>query len=101
MTEFSGESNSLKRVTKKDTSCNESFHETIGSILTFAQFFGVMPVIGVKTNCASELRFKWYSRRTIYSIAVFVLLACYTGLHAAILWKYGITFNAMSKISNV
>lgn len=78
-----------------DIACNESFEVAIGSVLVFAQFFGVMPVIGVKSNCASELHFKWNSRRTIYSIIVFVLLASYTGLTVISSFKYGFRYDEM------
>lgn len=96
-TQFSGKTISLKRVKEISVSCDESFQGAIGSVLAFAQFFGVMPVIGVKTNCASKLQFKWNSRRTIYCIFVFILVAGYAGLNILILWKNGIQFDVMSK----
>lgn len=100
---LSGQTSSMKRINKIKNveTYNGSFHEAVGSILAIAQFFGVMPVIGVKSDCTSKLQFKWQSRRTMYSIIAFVLLACYAGLTVFDSWRYGIRFDAMSMISCV
>lgn len=70
----------LKRATRTEFVYNGSFQEAIGPTLAFGQFFSVMPVVGVKTNSASKLKFKWDSCRTIYSVIMFVLLTFYASL---------------------
>lgn len=55
-----------------------SFHEAIGTILAMAQFFGVMPVIGVKSKFVSSLRYKQSAWRTILSVICFALLIGYS-----------------------
>lgn len=42
------------------------------------QFFAVMPVIGVQQGNVSQLRYRWFSIRTIFSLVAFVLTAGYT-----------------------
>lgn len=46
-----------------------SFHEAIGLVLTVAQFFGNLPVIGVLDRDCRNVRFKWKSFRTVYACA--------------------------------
>lgn len=92
-----GEIKWLRRATCQDFLYNGSFQEAIGSILVLAQCFGFMPVIGVKSDSASQLRFKWNSFRTLYSFVVFLLLSVYAVMTFWILLKGGIQFNRMSK----
>lgn len=44
-----------------------TFHEAIWPVLIFAQLFGVMPVSGIRSRSVAELKFKWNSKRSIYS----------------------------------
>lgn len=77
---FPGKIECLTRATRTEFVYNGSFQEAVGPILAFGQFFSVMPVVGVKTNSASKLKFKWDSCRTIYSVIMFVLLTFYASL---------------------
>ena len=52
---------------------NKSFHESIGPVLTFGQFFAMLPVNGILSNDEDNLRFHWKSIRTIYSIIFLIL----------------------------
>lgn len=47
---------------------NPSFHNSVGPVLVFAQFFGVMPVSGVLAKNEDGVKFKWMSIRTVYSM---------------------------------
>lgn len=48
---------------------NPSFHQSIGTVLTYGQFFGMLPVDGVLAKDESVLKFRWKSLKTIYSMA--------------------------------
>lgn len=54
------------------------FREAIWPFLVIGQFFGVLPVIGVRSPSLAELQFKWESIRTFYSLAVATLLLSYS-----------------------
>lgn len=43
-------------------------------MLVMAQLFGVMPVIGVKSDSATKLQIKWNSIRTIVFIGLTFML---------------------------
>lgn len=92
----SGNVECLKRATRKDFLYNGSFHEAIGSVLLLAQFFAVMPVIGVKSDSASKLTFEWKSFRTIYVAIMSVLMVGYTGLSVNFMYKQKMEFDAIS-----
>lgn len=59
------------------SSVDGSFQEAIGSILVMAQCFGIMPVVGIKSNSTSNLKFQWKSSRTVYSFIAFLLTLIY------------------------
>lgn len=88
----------MKRATKKDFLYTGSFHEAVGSVLALAQLFAVMPVVGIKSDRASELAFKWTSIRTIYGIIMLLLLIGYAGLGFNFMYKLNMDFDAISMI---
>lgn len=45
-----------------------------------AQCFAIMPVVGVKSDTASDLQFSWKAFRTIYCIIAFVLTTIYASV---------------------
>lgn len=47
---------------------NKSFQELVGRLLRFGQFFALLPVINNSSSDESQLKFKWKSFRTIYSL---------------------------------
>lgn len=49
---------------------NGGFHEGISSVLLMAQFFGIMPVSGIKAAKPTDLRLEWRSVRVVYSLLV-------------------------------
>lgn len=76
------------------TSNNGSFHGAISSVLVMAQLFGVMPVIGIKSDSATKLRFKWNSIRTVYSIVMFIALGImFTTLIFRFIWRQEFKFS--------
>lgn len=56
----------------------------IWPFLIIGQFFGVMPIIGVKNRSLSALHFEWKCFRTFYSLAVATLLLSYSIL---LIWR--------------
>lgn len=52
---------------------NPSFHQSIGPVLAYGQFFGMLPVDGVLAKDETQLEFRWKSLKTIYSV-IFLLL---------------------------
>lgn len=53
-----------KQITDK---INESFQESIKSVLIVAQFSALMPVVNVTSKEFSDLTFKWSSFRAIFT----------------------------------
>lgn len=56
----------------------DSFRNAIGFVCIIAQFFGIMPVIGVRRRCVTELKFKWLHLPTIYSLFMSLILLSYS-----------------------
>lgn len=86
----------MKRTTRKDFSFDGSFQEAIGSTLVLAQCFGVMPVLGIKSKSAAQLKFQWSSSRTIYSFIIIVFGLFYAGITLWITVTNEIQFVRMS-----
>lgn len=61
---------------------NGSFHEAIGFLLVVGQIFGIMPVSGIRHKSTKQLKFKKFSIRFVYCIAVCV----------AFMWMISIEF---------
>lgn len=53
---------------EKKNSENPSFHQSVGPILVYGQFFGLLPVDGVLSKDESQVKFRWKSIKTIYSM---------------------------------
>jgi Trehalose receptor len=47
---------------------NPSFHQSVGPVLAYGQFFAILPVDGVLAKDEDQLRFRWKSIKTIYSL---------------------------------
>lgn len=62
-----------------------------------AQLFGLMPVIGVKSNSVTKLRFKWNSIRTIYSFIVFIGLVFFDALTIRLALRSEIRFDMIGE----
>ncbi|XP_043276373.1 gustatory receptor for sugar taste 64e-like isoform X2 [Venturia canescens] len=52
----------------------ESFHCAMGRILRVAQFFGLLPLAGVTSKTPKDLTFNLFHLRTIYAMAISLLL---------------------------
>jgi gustatory receptor len=63
-----------------------TFQEAVGTIFAIAQWFGVMPVVGIKSKSANDLHFHWKSFRTIYAIFLAFGLAVMTVL--TVYWTF-------------
>lgn len=85
----------LKRTNAKDTGTG-GFHEAVGSVLALAQFFAIMPVVGVRSDGVSRLKFEWKSIRTIYAMILLISLTLYLGLTLYIMRKREMSFDAIS-----
>uniref|UniRef100_A0A1B0EUR7 Gustatory receptor n=1 Tax=Lutzomyia longipalpis TaxID=7200 RepID=A0A1B0EUR7_LUTLO len=48
----------------------DSLHNAIGPFICLAQFLGIMPVVGILSKNASDVKFKWTAFRTMYAVAV-------------------------------
>lgn len=86
----------MKRKTKTSTSIG-CFHEAIGSILVMAQCFAIMPVIGVKSKSASNLKFQWKSVRVLYSFVAFLFALIYAVMTVGKTLSREIQFDRTSK----
>lgn len=58
---------------KKEKTESPSFHQAVGPVLAYGQFFGMLPVDGVLSDDEDQVEFRWKSAKTIYSV-VFLLL---------------------------
>lgn len=67
-----------------DKNFDQTFHSSIGTICMIVQFFGILPVNGVRSHDALDLQFNWFSLRTIHAIIVITSLSAYTSL---VFWR--------------
>lgn len=74
-----------------------NFREAIWPILVIAQFFGVMPVVGVKSRSITDVHFKWKSVRTFYSLFVISVITSYT---LCLIWNSTLDFFSVGLYSN-
>lgn len=70
-------------------------------MLAFAQLFAIMPVVGVKSDSASKLKFKWISIRTIYGLVMFALMIGYAGLGLHYMYWRKMEFDAISELLEI
>lgn len=89
--------NWMKRVTDPDQINRGRFQEAIGNLLAFAQFFAMMPLVGVTKSSATELHFKWKCVRTIYATITFIVAAIYLSMLYILTLKGEMTFNSFGK----
>lgn len=84
----------MARAIGTDLVCNGSFHEAFSSVLIVAQCLAMLPVTGVKTKSAFELRFAWRSFRTVYSLIAFGFATVYVIFATCITLTKPVTFNS-------
>lgn len=46
----------------------EFLHNTISFVILLAQFFGLMPIYGIRGKDYSNLKFRWKSLRFLYTV---------------------------------
>lgn len=73
-----------------------SFQEATGKILAVAQFCGIMPVIGVTSSTASNLRFEWTAYRTIHFFISSIVVTGWAIMCFAVLFVTEFNFTRMS-----
>lgn len=86
------------RGTREDFMYDGSFHEAVGIILAVAQFFGIMPVGGVRAKSPTSLKFRKFSFRFVFCILCIVGLSWMLALDS--LWLFR-TKPEFGKIINV
>lgn len=87
----------MKRSTDRDLVNRGRFQAALGKVLVFAQFFAMMPVIGVTNPSATQLYFNWKSIRAMYTAIIFVLAAAYLTIVFFLTLSKQITFNSIGK----
>lgn len=88
-----------KRSTDLISTTDGSFHEAIASILVIAQCFGVMPVVGVTSKSASNLKFQLKTIRAVYSFIAFLFTFIHAVLTTVRLFSTQIQFDKISMFS--
>ncbi|XP_028895609.2 gustatory receptor for sugar taste 64f [Zeugodacus cucurbitae] len=58
----------LAKSVKEDFQHDGSFHQAVGKVLLFAEFFAIMPVKGVTAAHPRQLSFSWTNIRTLYCL---------------------------------
>lgn len=89
--------NWMKRVTDPDQINRGRFQEAIGNVLAFAQFFAMMPLVGVTKSSTTGLHFKWRCIRTIYATIIFITAAIYLSILIILTLSREMTFNSIGK----
>lgn len=91
---------SVKWIAKKHASNfpspNNCFHKLIGGALEIATILSVFPVSGTTSNRAADIKFKWMSIKTIYSLAIFSLTFAYMALSVYKMFNDDLNFDSMS-----
>lgn len=85
---------SMANKVDKDFVCENSFHESLSSVLVVAQCLTMLPVMGIKSTSAKGLKFEWRSYRTIYSLIAFGFAASYLILTIYAIFNASVTFNS-------
>ncbi|XP_043464388.1 gustatory receptor for sugar taste 64f-like [Leptopilina heterotoma] len=62
----------FKRGNSVESPNPESFANAIGLVLLFSQFFGLLPISGIKSNLPEKFKFMRTSPRTIYTYIVII-----------------------------
>lgn len=62
----------IKWISEPPAQLYETFHEAIGPVLLFAQFFGCVPCENILQKDEKKIEFRWKSLRTIYSFLFFL-----------------------------
>lgn len=75
-----------------------SFHQMIYPVLFLAQVFALFPVYGIQCKTAKELKFKFFSMKSVYSLVITVSIA--TIVFVTLLWAFEdiIVFGKFGKI---
>ncbi|XP_030372203.1 uncharacterized protein LOC115622410 [Scaptodrosophila lebanonensis] len=88
----------LRRGDKWDYIHNGSFQEAIRPVLLIAQIFALMPVRGIASKCADDLRFSWWSWRTVYAMIVIVFFGITSGFMVAFVTSVKFDFDSVETL---
>ncbi|KDR11636.1 hypothetical protein L798_13962 [Zootermopsis nevadensis] len=77
---------------KHSVSESDSFHRAFSSVIVIAQYFGLMPVYGIRGSSASFIRFSWFNPHVIYTALSLIGTFFMTSLCVIRFFKYGRTF---------
>lgn len=69
-----------------------TFFEAVSPVLIVAQFFGIMPLYGLRSKCFLDLKFNLISLRTFYSLVCIVGISCICLANFAIMFQFGFDF---------
>src|SRR5690349_6073838 len=74
---------------------NGSFHEAVGVLLGIAQLFGLMPVSGVRDKSPNNLKFRKFSIRFVFCIALCICLLWISVLDIIWIYSSGLIFGKL------
>lgn len=63
----------MLHLTNKNDESHQSLQTSLKIIVIFANCFGLLPISGVTSGSASELKFHWISFKTAYSLFLLLL----------------------------
>ncbi|XP_036337011.1 gustatory receptor for sugar taste 64f-like [Rhagoletis pomonella] len=88
----------LAKSEKKKFQPDGSFHQAVGRVLLFAEFFAFMPVKGVTASQPSQLSFSWTNLRTLYCLLFILTTTIDLGLSINKLLYKPINFNSVEPL---
>ncbi|XP_059226961.1 gustatory receptor for sugar taste 64e isoform X3 [Stomoxys calcitrans] len=88
----------LRRGQKQDYLHVGSFQEAIRPVLLMAQVFALMPVNGISSNSAQDLKFSWTMVRTWYSFVITVCFGICSGFNIVFAFRGVFSFDSVEGI---
>ncbi|XP_059226965.1 gustatory receptor for sugar taste 64e isoform X7 [Stomoxys calcitrans] len=87
----------LRRGQKQDYLHVGSFQEAIRPVLLMAQVFALMPVNGISSNSAQDLKFSWTMVRTWYSFVITVCFGICSGFNIVFAFRGVFSFDSVAE----
>ncbi|XP_053955486.1 gustatory receptor for sugar taste 64f-like [Anastrepha ludens] len=88
----------LAKSVKENFQHDGSFHQAVGKVLLFAEFFAVMPVKGVTASHPKQLSFSWTNIRTLYCLLFIIMTVIDLGFSINKLLHKPINFNSVEPL---
>lgn len=76
-----------------------TFHKSMKAIVVLANCIGLLPVNGVTSNFAENLKFKWLSPKTFFSFTILLAAATRLASEAFALHHLGFSLFKSSKVN--